>query len=78
MNEILEPNQAWILEKTKKEIQRRLEKARPIRNKYFQKEEIEAFYFWEGYVAALYEVLVLVKELEGGIKNEWITGYFRR
>jgi len=70
MNEILEPNPAWILEKVKKEIQRRLEMSRQIRERYFQNGDMEAFYYWNGYVGALYDILVLVKELEGGVRNE--------
>ena len=70
MNEILEPNPAWILEKTKKEIQRRLEMSRQIRERYFQNGDMEAFYYWNGYVGALYDILTLIKELKGGVRNE--------
>ena len=70
MNEILEPNPAWILEKVEKELQRRLEKTRQIRNMYFQNGDMETFYYWNGYVGALYDILTLIKELDGGDGNE--------
>jgi len=70
MNETLEPNPAWILEKVEKELQRRLEKTRQIRNMYFQNGDMETFYYWNGYVGALYDILTLIKELKGGVRNE--------
>ena len=70
MNEVLEPDYIWILKKVKKELQRRVEMSRQIRERYFQSGEMEPFYYWNGYVGALYDILTLIKELEGGIKNE--------
>jgi len=65
MNEVLEPSPAWVLRKVEKEIQRKLEMSRQIRERYFQNGDMEAFYYWNGYVGALYDILTLIKELEG-------------
>jgi len=70
MNEILEPSPTWVLEKVKKELQRRLEMSRQIRERYFQNGDMEPFYYWNGYTGCLYDILTLIKELEGERKNE--------
>ena len=64
MVEVLEPSPAWVLRKVEKEIQRRLEMSRQIRDRYFKNGDMEAFYYWNGYVGALYDVLSYLRDLE--------------
>jgi len=70
MVEVLEPSPTWVLRKVEKEIQRRLGMSRQIRDRYFKNGDMEAFYYWNGYVGALYDILTLIKELDGGDGNE--------